>query len=87
MTKKELPENVWTCEVPHIDLPRVFINGAIVYVQPDQDFRATLRELCKEHGLNSFTVTVDGDELLPEEAPMDFEGIQAVRVAKYDEGS
>jgi len=74
----------WTSELVR-ERPKVKVNDELVEVNPEDPFTSTIKAMAGARGISRFKVIVDGEELLPEDAPDNFEGISLVEIQKYDE--
>ena len=69
----------WSTKVP------VIVDGEETEVDIDDPFVDTVKEIAREHGLKTFRVFIDDEEVLsPSEAPQNFEGINSVKIVKKD---
>jgi len=64
----------------------ILCDGETFEADEDEDFSSTIKKLAREAGWGRFRVFVDGKELeKTSEAPETFEGLDEVKISKYDE--
>ncbi|MBU0777885.1 hypothetical protein KKF82_06470 [Patescibacteria group bacterium] len=64
--------------------PYVFVNGSRVDVEVGANFAATIKDIAKNAGLGKFRVLLNGDEILPSDAPEFIGENDRVELRKYD---
>jgi len=74
-------EEKWNAEkVP------ILCNGDTYEADEEEDFAPVVRKLAREQGWGRFRVFTDGKEIEKiSEAPETFEGIEEVKISKFDE--
>jgi sulfur carrier protein ThiS len=63
----------------------VFVNGSYVPVQEGSSFFSTVKDVAKNAGLGKFRVFLNGEEIVPEEAPEIIESGDRIELRKYDQ--
>jgi hypothetical protein len=64
--------------------PFVFVNGSRIYVDVGASFKDSISSVAKEAGLGKFRVVLNGEDVLPVNAPELISEGDKVELLKYD---
>ena len=64
--------------------PFVFVNGSRINVDVGSSFRSVIAGVAREAGLGKFRVVLNGEEILPSDAPELISEGDKIELLKYD---
>lgn len=83
----ELDKMIWKAKKGWVTKVPVEIDGEIMKVERGADFVKTIGTLTDNVGWSVYRVFIDGNEIDPDDAPDDFDGIDSVKITKQDEAA
>ena len=80
-----MSEGEWSTVWDITPKTKIIVGENEVEVEHGKPFAETVIAIAREAGLKRFRVFVDGNEVSPNNAPQNFEGIQRVEIKPIDE--
>ena len=78
-------EEIYAEDVPYEgSRPTVFVNGSHIEITAGANFREVCKDVARNSGLGKFRVVLNGNEIVPADAPEVIANGDSIELRKYD---